>query len=157
MATPIQFPSELAQRMLAILQANKVALVTSDGMILYGDQNNVPVTPTVCVESGPTKRALAGAQYRTENELTCYILIYWAKVQDNQTDKLEAEQCAEAIARYVDANPRLELSGDGGVVIHGFITDVEPGYSFKGSGRSKTLYQAVRLTWTGKTKTMLGA
>jgi hypothetical protein len=157
MATPIQFPSEAARRIYEILDANKVALLTADGMLCYGDQNRVPVTPTVCVESGPTVRALTGALHRTENSLTCYILLYWAKVQDNQTDKLEAEQCAEGIARYLDTLPSLELNGDGGVVIHGYITDIDPGYSIKGTGQQRNLYQAVRLTWTGKTKTMLGA
>jgi hypothetical protein len=83
--------------------------------------------------------------------------LYWTKVQSNQEDKLEAEQCAEAIARYMDANPTLELAGDGGVVIHGYITDIDPGYSIKGTGQARNLYQAVRLTWNGKTKTMLGA
>jgi hypothetical protein len=157
MATPVQFPSEVARRIFDILDANKVALLTSDGMLLYGDQNRVPVTPTVCVESGPTGRVLAGIPRRTENNLVCYILLYWAKVQDNQTDKLQAEQCAEGIVRYIDANPTLELNGDGGVVIHGYITDIDPGYSLKGTGQSRSLYQAVRLTWTGKTKTILGA
>jgi hypothetical protein len=157
MATPIQFPSEAAQRIYALLEANQVALLTQDGMLCYGDQNRVPVTPTVCVESGPTARALAGVPRRTENTLTCYILLYWAKVQDNQTDKLAAEQCAEGIARYIDTLPTLELNGDGGVVIHGHITDIDPGYSLKGTAQSRTLYQAVRLTWTGKTKTILGA
>jgi hypothetical protein len=155
MATPAQFPSEQAQRILLLLQDNKVALLGTDAQILYGDQSRVGVTPTVCVESGPTVRALAGVPRRTENDLITYILIYWAKVQDNQLDKLQAEQCAEGIVRYLDTLPTLERSGDGGILIHGYVTGVEPGYSYKNQG--KTLMHAVRLTWTGKTKTMLGA
>jgi hypothetical protein len=157
MAAPIQFPSEVAQRILAILIDSQISLVGSDGMILYGDQNRVPVTPTVCVESGETVRALAGVGMngRTENNLTAFILVYWAQVDSNQVTKLAAEQCSENIAKLLDTNPTLALGGDGGVVIHGFVTSIDPGYSFKNN--NSTLYYSARLTWTGKTKTMLGA
>jgi hypothetical protein len=155
MATPAQFPSEVGQRLLLLLQDNRVTLLGVDSQILYGDQNRVGVTPTVCVESGATGRTLAGVPRRTENSLQVFVILYWAKVQDNQVDKLAAEQCAEGIVRYLDTLPTLERAGDGGIVIHGFVSDVDPGYSFKNQGR--TLMHAVRLTWTGKTKTMLGA
>jgi hypothetical protein len=157
MSTPAQFPSEIAQRILALLEDNSVSLVTEDGMILYGDQSRVPVTPTLCVESGPAARVLAGVggNGRTENILVCYILLYYAKVDSNQVTKLAAEQCSEAVVRYLDTNPTLARGGDGGIVIHGYVTAVDPGYSFKNKGSD--LYYSVRLTWTGKTKTMLGA
>lgn len=151
-----QFPSEVAQRIYDILNDNLVALLGPDAMIFYGDQRRVPVTPTVCVESGPTDRRLAGVPQRTENELECYILVYWAKVQDVQANKLESEQCAETLARFLDGNLNLERAGDGGIVIHGYVTRIDPGYSYRGGDR-KDLYQTVRLTWNGKTKTMLGA
>jgi len=154
-ATPIQFPSELAQRIYNIILANKDALLTTDGMVCYGDQDKIPVTPTLCIESGPTGRSLAGVPNRTENQLVCYLILYWAKVQDMQTDKLQGEQCAEAIVRYLDDNLQLELGGDGGVVIHGFVSEINPGYILR--NERKSLMHAVRLTWTGKTKTILGA
>lgn len=155
MATPIQMPSEVAQRIYNILDANKVSLLTADGQLFYGDQDRIGVTPTLCVESGPTDRSLVGALNRTENRLICYIILYWGKVQDVQVDKLQGEQCAEAIVRLLDDNLQLELAGDGGVVIHGFVTDIDPGYILRNERR--TLMHAIRLTWTGKTKTMLGA
>jgi hypothetical protein len=153
MAAPVQMPSEVAQRVKAILDADSVALVTEDGMILYGDQKRVPVTPTVCVEAGQTVRELAGIPRRTENNLVCNILVYYAKVDTNQETKLASEQCGEQIAYHLDANPTLELNGDGGIVIHGWVREIDPGYSYKDG----TLYHAVRLVWVGKTKTMLGA
>jgi hypothetical protein len=155
MATPIQFPSELALRMQLLLEDNHDELVTPDGRIFYGDQNLIPVTPTLCVEPGTTSRTLAGVPRRTENQLTCYLLWYYAVVDSNQTTKPASDVGAEVVARYLDQNPTLEREGDGGVVIHGFITDIDPGYSLRGN--QKNLYHAVRLTWTGKTKTMLGA
>jgi hypothetical protein len=156
MGTPAQFPSEVAQRILALLQDAKDELYGPDSQLFYGDQNRVGVTPTVCVESDATGRSLAGVPNRTENQMTTQIIIYWAKVDSNQVTKLEAEQCAEATVRYLDQNLTLERLGDGGIVIHGFVTTITPGYSFKGQGNSN-LYYAVRLTWTGKTKTILGA
>jgi hypothetical protein len=157
MATPAQFPSEVAQRIYALLKANKVSLLTADGMVLYGDQNRVPVTPTLCVEAGATTRVLAGvaAGGRTENQHICYLLLYYAKVDSNQETKLACEQTAEAIARFLDQNLTLELNSDGGIVIHGYVSNIDPGYSFKNKG--ETLMYSVRLTWTGKTKTILGA
>lgn len=155
MATPAQFPSEVAQRILDLLKDAQVTLYGADSQILYGDQNRIGVTPTICVEAGATNRILQGVPSRTENNHVAFILIYWAKVDSNQVTKLDCEQAAEATARYLDDNLLLERAGDGGIVIHGYVTNIDPGYSFKDQG--KNLYYSVRLTWTGKTKTMLGA
>ena len=152
-------PSEVAQRILALLNDNKVALVTEDGQILYGDQKRIGTTPTLCVESGLTNRSLAGigGRGRTENDLTCYILLYYAKVDTNQVTRLDSELCAEAVAYLLDQNVILEREGDGGIVIHGYVSAIEPGYSYKGGAQANNLYHSVRLTWTGKSKTILGA
>ena len=152
---PVQFPSEVAQRIYNLILANQVALLTADGQLFYGDQDRIGAIPTVCVESGPTDRALAGVPQRTENVLRCFIIVYWGKVQDNQVDKLQGELCAENIVRFLDDNLQLEMDGDGGVVIHGYVTDIDPGYILR--NERKTMMHAIRLTWTGKTKTMLGA
>jgi len=152
--TPAQFPSQVAQRIKALLDVAQSDLLGDSSQIFYGDQNRFGVTPTVCIESGTVTRNLAGVPSRTENILTAYILLYWSKVDSNQQTKLDSEQCAEAIARYLDGNLTLELDGDGGIVIHGFVSTIEPGYSIKGQSG---MYYSVRLTWTGKTKTILGA
>jgi hypothetical protein len=155
-----KYPSEVAQRALAILVANKAALVTAGWLandpssIMYGDQNKLPVTPMCCVESGPTDRALGGVPNRVTNDHEFYILYYHGKVQDTQLNKLQAEQGAEAIAALFDTKVQLQLA-DTDFVIHGFITNINPGYAYKDNGKS--LVTAVRLTWNGKTKTILGA
>jgi hypothetical protein len=155
MATPAKFPSEVAERIYQLLEAGKVTLYGPNGTVLYGDQDRLPTTPTICVEAGVTDRALAGAQGpngRVQNELNCDIIVYYAKVDSNQVTKRAAEQVAEATAQFLDANPRLELSSDGGIVIHGFVTRIDHGYARK----QRTLMYGSRLTWVGKTKTMLG-
>jgi hypothetical protein len=152
-----RMPSEVAERIYDLLDDNKVTLLTADGTLLYGDQNRVPTTPTACVESGQTTRVLAGVggNGRTENVLQCFIILYYAKVDSNQQTKRDAEKCAEAIAYYLDQNVTLERGGDGGIVIHGFVSEINPGYSYRNEG--KTLMHAVRLVWTGKSKSILGA
>jgi hypothetical protein len=155
MTTPAQFPSEVAQRILALLEDAQVTLYGADSQILYGDQSRIGVTPTVCVEAGATTRTLAGVPSRTQNDHVTSILIYWAKVDSNQVTKLQSEQAGEATARYLDDNLTLERGGDGGIVIHGYVTSIEPGYRFRDKGQN--LYHSVRLTWQGKTKTILGA
>lgn len=154
MATPVWKPSQVASRIKAILDDNKVLLVGADGMIFYGDQAKIPVTPTICVEAGQTGRDLAGVggNGRVQNNLSCEIFVYYARVQEVQTAKLASEQTGEAVADLFDTNPTLARGGDGGIVIHGFIDLIDPGYSIK----EKTLWHAVRLRWTGKTKTILG-
>jgi len=159
-ATPAKFPSQIAQRILDILEANRSALVTSGWIaddpvsIMYGDQDKLPVTPMICVEAGPTQRELTGVPQRVTNNHEAYIIYYHSKVQDTQVTKLEAEEGAEAITQLLDGNLSLDLASDGGIVIHGYVTTVDPGYIRKDE---KTLLRSVRLTWRGKTKTMLGA
>jgi hypothetical protein len=155
--TVAQMPSEIAQRIQLLAADVQTTLLGTDGMIFYGDQTKIPVTPTLCIEPGTTSRILAGVGGfgRTENQLQCFLLLYYAKVDTNQKTKLAADLCAEGIAYHFDKNPTLEREGDGGIVIHGFITSIEPGYSRRNEG--KTLMHAVRLTWTGKSKTILGA
>lgn len=153
--TAARFPSEVAQRIFLLLQDNQTSLLGVDGQLCYGDQNRIATTPTVCVEAGEMARPLGGVPMRTENMFACYILIYYAKVDSNQDTKLEAEQFAESIVAFLDDNLILERAADGGIVIHGHVTTIDPGYARRNQG--STLMHAVRLTWTGKSKTTLGA
>lgn len=161
--TIAQFPSEFGQRLLDLINDNATALLTDPdtgdvGQTFYGDQSRIGVTPTLCVETGTVNRTLAGIGGpggRTENSLQAFIIIYYAKVDTNQITKLAAEQCAEGVVRYLDGNTRLERNNDGGIVIHGYVSSIEPGYVYRNQGN--TLFHTVRLTWTGTSKTILGA
>lgn len=161
MSSPAKYPSEVSQRMFDILTANKTTLVTAGWLaddehsIMYGDQDRLHVTPMVCIEAGTTARAIGGVAPggRLTNTFECYVLYYHSVVQDIQLNKKQSEQGAEAIASLFDSNLLLDLSGDGGIVIHGYFTSIDPGYSLK----QGTFYRACRLTWNGITKTILGA
>lgn len=154
--THAKMPSEVAQRIYDLLVASKVALYGADAMLFYGDQNKIPVSPTICVEAGTVDRPLVGAmgpQGRVENAFTTYILIYHGRIQDVQVTKKEAEAYAEATAAFLDNNPRLVL-GDGpdGKLIHGYCKTIDHGYA----NRNGTLMYGSRITHTGKTKMQLG-
>lgn len=159
MGTPAKFPSQVAQRIMDILTANKAALVAAGHLaddansIMYGDQDKLPVTPMLCIESGTTTRELDGVPQRVLCRHEVHLIYYHSRVQEVQLLRLEAEEGAEAIVTVLDSNLTLELESDGGIVIHGFVTNIDPGYIRKGE---RTLVRSVRLTWQGKTKTMLG-
>jgi len=155
-----KMPSEVAQRILALFERDKDTLYPpadnagQSAQVLYGDQDRIGITPTICVEAGVVDRSLAsamGPRGRVENAITVFIIVYYARVDDNQVTKLAAEQCAEAAANYIDSNPQLVLDDDG-KVIHGYVRSVDHGYARK----NKTLMYGSRLTWVGKTKMQLG-
>jgi len=156
---PAKWPSQVAQRIHLLLNfpANKLALLGPLGSLFYGDQDKLPSTPTVCIEAGPTQRPLGGIAPGgvVENNHECYILVYHSKVQAALANKLESETIAEGIVSFLDQNLTLiGPTGEEGIVIHGWCTSIDPGYSIK----EGTLYQAVRITWNGKSKTrLLGA
>jgi hypothetical protein len=151
--THARFPSEIAQRILTLLETNKTSF-GEFATVFYGDQDKLPTTPTICIEAGVMERSLASAQGpagRTLNECTCYIIVYYAKVDSNQVTKLAGETTSEAVAAFLDTNPQLLLAGIDPKVIHGFVRVIDHGYI-----RKDTLMYGSRLTWVGKTKMQLG-
>jgi hypothetical protein len=154
-----KFPSHVAQRIFSLLDdsTNKLALFGQYGSVFYGDQTKIPTTPTVCIEAGETRRPMSAAVRpggMVENQFECYILVYHAKVQSAEANKLESEQIAEAVVQFLDANlTLLSVAGDDPLVIHGWCVSIDPGYAFK----EGTLFESVRITWNGITKTRLGA
>jgi hypothetical protein len=85
---------------------------------------------------------------------TCYILVYYAKVQNTEANKLEGEVMAENTVKFLDDNLTLtDVNGLDPKVIHGWCTEIDPGYAVKDG----TLWHAVRITWQGMSKYQLGA
>lgn len=151
-----RYPSDIAKRIFDLLDApaNKLALLGAYGAVFYGDQDKLPQTPAVCIEAGTSSRALQGAPDTVLVDHECYILVYHSKVQSVELNKRESEAYAEAIVAFLDPNIQLRNTSNADpIVIHGFCTGIDPGYSFK----EGTLYSAVRITWNGKSKYRLGA
>ncbi len=116
--------------------------------VTYGDQQKIPRTPFVTVESGPKTRELTGigGKGRTDNRFTVFILGYISNIRTIQTNRREADLFGEQLELYLHEDVTL-----GGLIIHGFVTSIEPGYST----RSGELMRVVRLTYQGLTKTLI--
>lgn len=128
------------------------SLVTSTGVavgvddVYYGDQEKFPRSPSVCVDPGNRQRTLQGVSYRTDNAFTVYILVYHARIQDNQVTRKEAQQISEQIETALHLDPQL-----GGNVIHSFCSLNESGYVY----RQGTMYRTNRITFEPYSKTRL--
>lgn len=136
-------PTVVSQYIYDLLTDNKQELGIED--VFDGDQELIPRTPAICVLIGDYGRELTGAPFRTDNAFTIYLMVYHAKIQDNQLNYRECNELAEAVMDLMHQNKTL---GDN--VIHGFVTSIEPGYVRQG----RSLSYVSRLTWYGLTKTL---
>lgn len=118
-----------------LLQSTQSELGLAD--VWYGDQEKIPRTPCVAVDSGEKTRELNGAPRRTLVNLTIYIMIYHHKVQQTQASRQEVEALSDAVETLLHTDPRL---GDN--VIHCMVTAMDPGYL----QRQATMLRATRLT-----------
>lgn len=135
-----------------LLEANKLTLDIDS--VFYGDQDLIPTGRTVCVHPGADHREMAGASNMTLNTLTSYILVYISKIADTSSNRLMADNLAKAIIQLLHNNLQLrDASGNNPILIHGFVSDSDPGYTIRGNN----LFEAVRLTYQGTTKTRLAS
>lgn len=151
---------DVAQAVIDKLVANVSLLVSSDleasipeaqassncSMIFYGDQEKFPATPAICVEPVSRMRDLQGVSYRTDNNFTVYVMVFVAKVQDNQVTRKQAQTLSEVIEGLLHVDAQL-----GGLLINSFCSNNESGYVF----RNNTMYRTNRITYTGYSKTRL--
>jgi hypothetical protein len=114
--------------------------------VWQGDQQNIPRSPAVCVEPGPQRRELIGAMRQTAVNTDIILMVYVGKVQDveiNQRDAVDAGQKVQDVLH--------EHSTVGGMAIHSFVTDLDPGYAT----RAGDLWRAVRLVFNIQTQELL--
>jgi hypothetical protein len=126
---------DLATAVFNDLTTNMVALGLQ--AVYYGDQNKLPLTPVAVVEPGPKTRTLSGSPYRTTLDLTVYVLIYNQMLEDKQTMYEATDALAEAVDAHLNGNTY------GGIILYGFVEQLEPGYSQRGG----SLLRVNRLTF----------
>lgn len=134
----------------AIIESVKEEVTPAIADIWYGDQQQLPRTPTVCIVADGKRRELSGAPRRMMNTLTCYVVVYHSKIQDVQMNSKESDKLAEQLETAIHADPTL-----GGLVIHCYVTQVDAGQSTKYVNTTATMYRSTRLTVEGISKTML--
>jgi hypothetical protein len=137
-----------AKRLQTIAQTNKVALGLAD--IWYGDQQQIPRTPTLCIVPDGKTREIEGSPRRSRNNLKCYLLLYHSKIQDIQKNSEEVDQLAEALETLIHADCTL-----GGLVIHSLVTAIDAGEITRLVNTARTMFRASRLTVEGLSKTLL--
>ena len=130
----------------AKMETNAVALGLVD--VYYGDQNLIPQTPAVAVEGLAKVRNLreGTTSHRTFNTFRVLLMVYLSRLDNNETTQRDVELKAEAIEALLHDDVTM-----GGNVIHGFVTDIEPGRAM----RSNVLLRAARMVWQGQTLTRL--
>lgn len=140
-------PSEVTQAIYDYLNDPTRKANLGINELLYGDVEAVKTDRTVAVESGPVRRSPRPPSLSTENILTVYLMIYIGKLQSIHTTRKQADELAEDIKEELDKNVQL-----GGLVIHGLVTLIEPGYATRG----RTTWRTARVTWEGQSITRQG-
>jgi len=119
--------------------------------VFYGDQRKIPRTPALCVEPGEKTRELNGAPRRTSVTMTNYLIVYHNPVTSASVIREEDDQRAEAIERFIHADPHFVDENNEDQVIQSLVTSIESGYQQK----EGSLYRASRLTVEAQTQEQL--
>lgn len=143
---------EVAERFFEILDLSKAELGVQD--VWFGDQQLVPRVPALCVEPGTERRQIQGVPDMTLMQIETGLYLYHSKV--DRTQQLARRECntfAQRIKNFLHVNHLRLYSEDGlrQLTIHGFCTELDPGYSY----RQGSLFNAVQMIWTSTTKTSL--
>lgn len=137
---------EVCDYMLDKMLDNKANLGLADAF--FGDQNTIPTTPIVCIEPQMKTNILneSAAARKIDIEFRLFFLVYHSLIASPQENRRGADALAEAIETVVHSDRAL-----GGLVIHGYCTDVESGYTTKGS----TLVRSNRISYFAKSQSIL--
>lgn len=144
MSDPSASYVDMADYLKTLIETNRTSLGLAD--VYYGDQNNIPRTPSACVDPGGKDRGLNGAPRRTLVTLTNYVLIYHNKMTSTEIIRREDDQRAEAIEKLIHQDSQM-----GGLVIDSMVTGIESGYLM----RERTMFRASRLTIEAHVQEML--
>ena len=106
--------------------------------VFYGDQVKLQRTPAIAVHPGTMARRLYEASLRTENTFPIFILCYYGKIQDIQTNELASDQLAETVVDVLHANFQL-----GGLIVNGHASLIDPGVAV----RSGAMLRTTRITF----------
>lgn len=118
--------------------------------VFLGDQSKIPRTPALAVEPGETRDELVGAPRSSNRTFTFYLMVYHNKVQSGQITRLEAQLFAEAVVRFIHADPWMGERPNH-LVDHSMVIVNESGYA----SRDNNLLVTNRLTVQATRKVQL--
>lgn len=137
----------LAIAIRTIIQNNMISLGIND--VLYGNHTQVPSDRTVIVKALGRQKQLVGVQGpggRTDNSLNVQIEVHISAVGDEETLRKEVDDLATAIEDLLNNDVTV-----GGIIIHGYITDVGRGETFI----NNSMFRSVIMSYSGKTRTLI--
>jgi hypothetical protein len=129
---------------LLITRATDTGIAARD--VYFGDQQNVPRTPSACIDPGGKTRTRNGDPRRTLVTLTNYIIVYHYEVKSLQDVREDADRLGETVEAIVH-----EDSFMGDSVLDSMVISVESGYL----QRRNSMYRATRLTIEATAQTQL--
>lgn len=138
----------VAQAIEDLVNANKADLLLDD--VLYGDHNMIPHASAAIVMPGGMRRDLAGVAApggRTQNTMVVEVVLHWSKVGDEATERKAADARGKALERKLHEDTTL-----GGIIIHGFVVQVDRGNTIMGNNN---MFRTVRMVYQAQTKTYL--
>jgi len=142
----------LAQALADIIELNKADLQLDD--VLYGNHNMIPHASAAIVMPMGKVRTLAGGSApggRTQNDLRVTISLLWSKVGDETTERKACDARATALEAILHQDTTV-----GGLIIHGFVNQVERGESpLAGGIGNNGMFRSVIMMYSGVTKTYL--
>jgi hypothetical protein len=123
--------------------------------VYYGDQQQFPTVPAVCVEPAITTRDLSGIPYQTDNNFTVNVLVYHTSLSGTENIQEQCDDLSELLQDEINKESiAVQFAGGtqfGGLVVSGHTARLEYGYKMLGD----RLMRCNRLVWTGFTKTKL--
>lgn len=138
----------VAKAIETLLTTNMVALQLND--VLYGNHIVIPRASAAVIMPLGKRRQLAGVSApggRTLNQLIVGVDLHWSKIGDEETERKNADDRGTAVETMLHADTTL-----GGIVIHGFVTQVDRGES---QFANNSMFRSVRMVYEAQTKTYL--
>ena len=127
----------VAKKLQDIVVTEATSLGVNADDVYYGDQNNIPRCPSVCIDPGEKRRESNGAPRRVMTTMTNYIIVYHNQVASMQEVREDSDKLGEKVEALIHADATL-----GGIVIDSMVTGIESGYL----QRDRSLFRASRLT-----------
>lgn len=137
----------LATYIQGLINTNKVTLGIDE--VLYGDHENLAKATIAVVNSGSKDRRISGVAMSggmTTNMMRVLITLYNSKVGPEAVERLRVDDLAEDVEALLHADTTM-----GGLIIHGFVETMDPGYRFK----SGSMFRVTQMIFVGQSKTRL--
>jgi hypothetical protein len=138
----------VAQAVLDVLTTASATLNIDPSDMYYGDQKNIPRTPSLCIEPSHLERSLDGASIppRTRNEFDVIVYVYLYNLTSVQQLSQDKDKLLDDVADVLHFDWTINDT-----VIFGHCRSSEYGYSLK----ANSLVRSGKIAWRGMTKSPL--